>query len=89
VTGPRRAMHIQIALFPRSVYLAKSIPLQLNMILKIMHNLGHEIMARDEVPFEEIRTRVSRFQQVLWGQQKIKGGTDFRSILADQRLEVD
>jgi surface carbohydrate biosynthesis protein len=48
VIGPRREMHIQIAAFPRSIYLAKSIPVHRNIIFKIMRKLGHEIVAWDE-----------------------------------------
>jgi surface carbohydrate biosynthesis protein len=48
VIGPRREMHIQITNFPRSIYLAKSIPVHHNIIFKIMRNLGHEIVAWDE-----------------------------------------
>ncbi len=46
--GPRREMHIQITSFPRSIYLAKSIPVHRNIIFKIMRKLGHEILAWDE-----------------------------------------
>jgi surface carbohydrate biosynthesis protein len=46
--GPRREMHIQITAFPRSIYLAKSIPVHRNIIFKIMRKLGHEIVAWDE-----------------------------------------
>ena len=48
VIGPRREMHIQITAFPRSIYLAKSIPVQRNIIFKIMCKLGHKIVAWDE-----------------------------------------
>jgi len=48
VIGPRREMHIQIPAFPRSIYLAKSIPVHRNIIFKIMRKLGHEIVAWDE-----------------------------------------
>jgi surface carbohydrate biosynthesis protein len=48
VVGPRREMHIQITAFPRSIYLAKSIPVHRNIIFKIMSKLGHEIVAWDE-----------------------------------------
>jgi len=48
VIGPRREMHIQITAFPRSIYLAKSIPVHRNIIFKIMRKLGHEIVAWDE-----------------------------------------
>jgi len=48
VIGPRREMHIQITAFPRSIYLAKSIPVQRNIIFRIMRKLGHEIVAWDE-----------------------------------------
>jgi len=48
VIGPRREMHIQITDFPRSIYLAKSIPVHRNIIFKIMRKLGHEIVAWDE-----------------------------------------
>jgi surface carbohydrate biosynthesis protein len=48
VIGPRREMHIQITAFPRSIYLAKSIPVRRNIIFKIMRKLGHEIVAWDE-----------------------------------------
>ena len=48
VIGPRREMHIGIRSFPRSIYLAKSIPRQSNIIFQIMHKLGHEIVAWDE-----------------------------------------
>jgi surface carbohydrate biosynthesis protein len=48
VIGPRREMHIQITSFPRSIYLAKSIPVHRNIIFKIMRKLGHEIVAWDE-----------------------------------------
>jgi len=48
VIGPRREMHIQITSFPRSVYLAKSVPVHRNIIFQIMRKLGHEIVAWDE-----------------------------------------
>ena len=48
VIGPRREMHIQITAFPRSIYLAKSMPVHRNIIFKIMRKLGHEIVAWDE-----------------------------------------
>ena len=48
VIGPRREMHIQITAFPRSIYLAKSIPVHRNVIFKVMRKLGHEIVAWDE-----------------------------------------
>ncbi|NIQ90509.1 MAG: hypothetical protein GWN86_13045 [Desulfobacterales bacterium] len=48
VIGPRREMHIQITAFPRSIYLAKSVPVHRNIIFQIMRNLGHEIVAWDE-----------------------------------------
>jgi surface carbohydrate biosynthesis protein len=48
IIGPRREMHIQITAFPRSIYLAKSIPVHRNIIFKIMRKLGHEIVAWDE-----------------------------------------
>jgi surface carbohydrate biosynthesis protein len=48
VIGPRREMHIQMTAFPRSIYLAKSIPVHRNIIFKIMRKLGHEIVAWDE-----------------------------------------
>jgi len=48
VIGPRREMHIQITSFPRSIYLAKSIPVHRNIIFKIMCKLGHKIVAWDE-----------------------------------------
>ena len=46
--GPRREMHIHISSFPRSIYLAKSMPVHRNIIFKIMRKLGHEIVAWDE-----------------------------------------
>jgi surface carbohydrate biosynthesis protein len=46
--GPRREMHIHISSFPRSIYLAKSMPVHKNIIFKIMRKLGHEIVAWDE-----------------------------------------
>ena len=48
VIGSRREMHIQITAFPRSIYLAKSMPVHRNIIFKIMRKLGHEIVAWDE-----------------------------------------
>jgi len=48
VIGPRREMHIQITSFPRSIYLAKSMPVHRNIIFRIMRKLGHEIVAWDE-----------------------------------------
>jgi surface carbohydrate biosynthesis protein len=48
VLGPRREMHIHIGSFPRSIYLAKSVPVQRNIIFKIMRKLGHKIVAWDE-----------------------------------------
>jgi surface carbohydrate biosynthesis protein len=48
VIGPRREMHIQITAFPRSIYLAKSMPVHRNIIFQIMRKLGHEIVAWDE-----------------------------------------
>jgi surface carbohydrate biosynthesis protein len=48
VIGPRREMHIRIGSFPRSIYLAKSIPKHSNIIFQIMRKLGHEIVAWDE-----------------------------------------
>jgi len=48
VIGPRREMHIRIRSFPRSIYLAKSIPKHSNIIFQIMRKLGHEIVAWDE-----------------------------------------
>ena len=48
VIGPRREMHIQITTFPRSIYLAKSLPVHHNIIFLIMRKLGHEIVAWDE-----------------------------------------
>jgi len=48
VIGPRREMHIQITAFPRSIYLAKSMPVHRNIIFKIMRKLGHKIVAWDE-----------------------------------------
>ena len=48
VIGPRREMHIQITAFPKSIYLAKSIPVHRNIIFKIMRKLGHKIVAWDE-----------------------------------------
>jgi len=48
VIGPRREMHIQATAFPRSIYLAKSIPVHRNIIFQIMRKLGHEIVAWDE-----------------------------------------
>jgi len=48
VVGPRREMHIKITAFPRSIYLAKSMPVHRNIIFKIMRKLGHEIVAWDE-----------------------------------------
>jgi surface carbohydrate biosynthesis protein len=48
IIGPRREMHIQITAFPRSIYLAKSIPVHRNIIFKIMRKLGHKIVAWDE-----------------------------------------
>jgi len=48
VIGPRREMHIQITTFPRSIYLAKSIPVQRNIIFRIMRKVGHKIVAWDE-----------------------------------------
>jgi surface carbohydrate biosynthesis protein len=46
--GPRREMHIQITAFPRSIYLAKSIPVHRNIIFRVMRKLGHEIVSWDE-----------------------------------------
>jgi len=46
--GPRREMHIHISSFPRSIYLAKSIPKHSNIIFQIMRKLSHEIVAWDE-----------------------------------------
>lgn len=46
--GPRREMHIHISSFPRSIYLAKSIPKHSNIIFQIMRKLGHAIVAWDE-----------------------------------------
>ena len=48
VIRPRREMHIQITAFPRSIYLAKSIPVHRNIIFNIMRKLGHKIVAWDE-----------------------------------------
>jgi surface carbohydrate biosynthesis protein len=48
VIGPRRELHIQITAFPRSIYLAKSVPVHRNIIFQIMRKLGHEIVAWDE-----------------------------------------
>ncbi len=48
IIGPRREMHIQMATFPRSIYLAKSMPVHRNIIFQIMRKLGHEIVAWDE-----------------------------------------
>ena len=48
VIGPRREMHIQISAFPRSIYLAKSVPVHRNIIFQIMRKLGHKIVAWDE-----------------------------------------
>jgi surface carbohydrate biosynthesis protein len=48
VIGSRREMHIHISSFPRGIYLAKSLPVDRNIIFKIMRKLGHEIVAWDE-----------------------------------------
>ena len=48
VIGSRREMHIRITSFPRSIYLAKSMPVHKNIIFRIMRKLGHEIVAWDE-----------------------------------------
>ena len=48
VIGPRREMHIKITAFPRSIYLAKSIPVHRNIIFRIMRKFGHKIVAWDE-----------------------------------------
>jgi len=46
--GPRREMHIHISSFPRSIYLAKSVPVHRNIVFQIMRKLGHEIVSWDE-----------------------------------------
>jgi surface carbohydrate biosynthesis protein len=46
--GSRREVHIHITTFPRSIYLAKSVPVHRNIIFQIMRKLGHKIVAWDE-----------------------------------------
>jgi len=48
VIGPRREMHFQIASFPRSIYLSKSITHASANMFGNMRKLGHEIVAWDE-----------------------------------------
>ncbi|MBW1980801.1 MAG: hypothetical protein JRJ12_06230 [Deltaproteobacteria bacterium] len=48
IIGPRREIHFRIASYPPSIYLSKSITVHSDMMFKIMHNLGHGIVAWDE-----------------------------------------
>lgn len=48
VIGFRREMHFHISLFPRGIYLSKSMTAASDMMFKIMSKLGHEIVAWDE-----------------------------------------
>ena len=67
VIGPRREMHIQITSFPRSIYLAKSIPVHRNIIFKIMCKLGHKIVAWDEEALVLKPRPTIDAESVLWG----------------------
>jgi surface carbohydrate biosynthesis protein len=46
--GSRREFHFHITSFPRGIYLSKSITGASDMMFRIMHRLGHEVVAWDE-----------------------------------------
>jgi surface carbohydrate biosynthesis protein len=46
--GSRREIHFHITAFPRGIYLSKSTTAASDMMFRIMHSLGHEIVAWDE-----------------------------------------
>ena len=46
--GSRREIHFNITRFPRGIYLSKSITAASDLMFRIMHNLGHRIVAWDE-----------------------------------------
>jgi surface carbohydrate biosynthesis protein len=46
--GSRREFHFNITSFPRGIYLSKSITGASDMMFRIMHHLGHEVVAWDE-----------------------------------------
>lgn len=48
IIGSRREIHFHITAFPRGIYLSKSITAASDMMFRIMHFLGHEIVAWDE-----------------------------------------
>jgi len=46
--GSRREFHFNITVFPRGIYLSKSVTGASDMMFRIMRHLGHEIVAWDE-----------------------------------------
>ncbi|UCE51525.1 MAG: hypothetical protein JSV31_20000 [Desulfobacterales bacterium] len=46
--GSRREIHFHITSFPRGIYLSKSATAASDMMFRIMHRLGHKIVAWDE-----------------------------------------
>jgi surface carbohydrate biosynthesis protein len=46
--GSRREMHFNITRFPKGIYVSKSITAASDLMFRIMHNLGHQIVAWDE-----------------------------------------
>ncbi len=46
--GSRREIHFNITSFPKGIYLSKSITRASDMMVRIMRNLGHKIVAWDE-----------------------------------------
>jgi surface carbohydrate biosynthesis protein len=46
--GPRREMHYNLTVFPRGIYLSKSITISSYLVFLILRNLGHEVVAWDE-----------------------------------------
>jgi surface carbohydrate biosynthesis protein len=48
VIGPRREMHFHIPSFPRSIYVSKSMTDASSSVFRVLHRLGHKIVAWDE-----------------------------------------
>jgi surface carbohydrate biosynthesis protein len=48
IIGSRREIHFHITAFPRGIYLSKSMTAASDMMFRIMHHLGHDIVAWDE-----------------------------------------
>lgn len=48
IIGSRREIHFHISDFPRGTYLSKSMTAASDMMFRIMHHLGHDIVAWDE-----------------------------------------